>query len=364
MNLSSPLEVANSFQALSLAEPPSCSIEKSTTVRNAHNDDVHGMIQLSSDTFVSGSKDGCLKLHDIKARASRSVQQKERIDYKKWITALTPAGDNHWLSGTRDGTVTLWENSGEFVRKLNVAPPNVQRSGTSKPRNLERVNCLTASVPKPNNVIYYVGRPTHFSVHSIDLISGKERNLGFHETSKNDWVYCLNELLPFRMLVTTGDKLEIWARDGRRWEFSRSLINPGRAGRGEQRPFISSVKPLSHAPESSFGLAVFDGSVRSIDVESGKTTFHAQEHKGRVWTIENIFEHIFASCSDDHTIKVWDLRDPKKSQLTIGGNIGRVSSILKLSDSKMVSASCPDDLRKTEERAQLTFWDIRKTEEA
>ena len=265
----STLELSNSFAALSVDERPPLEAKRGTTIRHLHRDDVHGMIQLSRDTFVTGSKDGCLKMHDVAKRGSKSIQDTGRIDYTKWITALTPAGDSHWLSGTRDGTVSLWDNSGQFLRKLRATPPNWQRSGTSKTRNLGRVNCLTASVPKRDNIIYYVGRPTHFSVYSIDLDNVMERSLGSYETSENDWVYCLNELLPLKMLVTTGDKLEIWARDGRHWQFSRSLINPGKTKRGEPRPFISSVKPLSHAPTSSFGLAVFDGSVRSVDVESG-----------------------------------------------------------------------------------------------
>jgi WD40 repeat protein len=73
----------------------------------------------------------------------------------------------------------------------------------------------------------------------------------------------------------------------------------------------------------------------------------------------NLSPQILASSADDRTIKIWDVRQPS-STLTIAGNPGRVSSLLRLSETILISGSCPDDVFASEEKASITFWDIRK----
>jgi WD40 repeat protein len=110
-------------------------------------------------------------------------------------------------------------------------------------------------------------------------------------------------------------------------------------------------------------VAVFDGSVRVVDLEKRKTTFHGTEHKNRVWTIENTNPACFASCADDGYIKLWDIRIPPKSTFTIRDNEkekARVSVLLQLDNNQLVSGSCPDDVRNTHNKAQFSFWDIRR----
>ncbi len=331
-------------------------------VKNAHADDIHGMISLGNHQFVTGSKDGSLKIWNDQGKLVTDVWKPPEIDYTKWITALANVDENRWMSGSRDGNVILWNNTGKCEKVLNAPAGNLNFSKTSKKRNLGRVNSLTARINKNGNLFYYVGRPCHFTIHSArqSQKSYSEKNFGYCKTNNNDWVYCIHSLSDSKALVVTGDKLDVWLRreKSRIWDRCDSLVAP-EWKKNAQRPFISALVPLSHNLSTCFGLAIFDGSIACIDIESKKQFFKANEHKGRVWTVENISENVLASCGDDHTIKLWDIRAEQKSQNTLQDNIGRVSTLLKLSQSLIVSGSCPDDLKKTPERAELSFWDIR-----
>ena len=336
--------------------------KKVMVIKNAHRDDIHGMIRLGNHQFVTGSKDGCLKIWDDKGNLVKHVWDPVKIDYRKWITALANVDENRWMSGSRDGKVILWSHTGQREKVLDAPPGALHFSNTSKERNLNRVNSLTARLTKKGDLFYYVGRPCHFTVHSAQQSEKSyiEMNFGYCKTNNNDWVYCIHTLSASKALVVTGDKLDVWVRreKSRLWDCSDHLIAP-QWEKNAQRPFISALVPLSHNPSTCFGLAIFDGSIACIDIESKKQFFKANEHKGRVWTVENISENVVASCGDDHTIKLWDIRAEQKSQKTLKENIGRVSTLLKLSESLIVSGSCPDDLKKSQARAELTFWDIR-----
>lgn len=64
--------------------------------------------------------------------------------------------------------------------------------------------------------------------------------------------------------------------------------------------------------------------------------------------------NIIASSSDDRTIKIWDVRLAKSAK-TIGGHIGRVSTLLAMPENVLISGSCPDDLKDLMKRPDWSF---------
>lgn len=331
-------------------------------VRNVHQDDIHGMIRVGPTTFVTGSKDGALKLWNDEGELVKSVWEPHNINYREWITALTAIGVDRWMSGTRNGYIDLWDNTGK--RLATFEPDSVAASSTStshkcKERNFNRINCMAQGISSGND-IYYVGRPTQFTVHRLAGTSP----IDGCSTSPNDWVYCITPLTDRKVMVVTGAHLDILEKKSSLWE-KTALIKEEKT-RGEERPFISSVNALQDLP-GYYSLAVFGGSVVVIDINAQRVLRTYREHSHspkesrsrRVWATENIRPNIFASCSDDYTIKLWDVR-LARSCVTLSNNIGRVSTILKISDTTLVSGSCPDNLKTSKEKAQLTFWDIRQ----
>ncbi len=329
--------------------------KKLLIVKNAHQDDIHAMLQVGADTFVTGSKDGALKMWNTAGKLAREVWNPEKIDYREWITALAPFGATRWISGTRNGYVDLWKNNGEHIKSLN-ATVEVPHGAKCKPRNLERINCLGETCATDSTSLYYVGRATQFSTHHAD----KDKAVNTCVTSSNDWVYCITPLTDRKIMVVTGATLDIVTHNPKtnRWTKSALIVEKrSKLIAAHQRPFISGVTALDGKP-GVYGIAVFGGSVHMLDLNVQKVVTTYKEHTQRVWQVENIRPQIFASCSDDHTIKIWDAR-LSESALTIAGNIGRVSTLLRMSDVFLVSGACPDDLRTTSARAQLDIWDIR-----
>ncbi len=365
MKASVPLEVKQEKQtpSASLSAPTTVSKTVGTAnrmliIKNVHQDDIHGMIPVGANTFVTGSKDGALKLWNTAGKLVCEVWSPKTINYTGWITALAPFGSNHWMSGTRDGYIDLWQNNGEHSKNLSgyVAPtPGIK----CKARNVERINCLAQDVTVGQ---YYVGVPTRFSMYQID----QPESIDQCKTSQNDWVYCIRPLADRKVMVVTGPNLDIfthnpkshnWVKEGLVGE---ELIAGKRATRSAQkqpRPFISDVVFLD-GKTNLCALAVFGGAVIVFDIPTKTPMRIYKEHEKRVWQVVNIRPDIFASSSDDRTIKIWDAR-LAQSVRTIGDHIGRVSTLLRMSDTLLISGSCPDDLKSARERARLEFWDIR-----
>ncbi len=362
-----PVETA--LAALSLQSAAPTAVEERGLlgkVKNVHQDDIHGFILLPNGTFISGSKDGCLKQWDFKGKLVKDVYKARGIDYRSWITALGVFGSTHWMSGTRDKIIDLWDIRGKHLRSLDLSP-TPEKSTTSKERNLERVLCLVKFRPSDEDPIFFTGWPRQFTVHNLE--TGEHLNNSL--THENDWVYCINPLTDRSILVVTGSKFEIWEAEApslKSWRRAALLLEEDarRKKRGEQRPFISSVTRLDASP-AYFGLSLFNGgnpeeaSIKIYDVEKQKTITTKTGHEGRAWKIENLSPHHFASCGDEGTVKIWDLRqhDAVATFVDNPKQKARVSTILKLAETIVVSGSCPDDVRRSSEKAQLCFRDLR-----
>lgn len=321
---------------------------KAHVIANAHQDDVHGLIRISPTCFASGSKDGSLKVWDLSGRLISIVNETVKIDYRRWITALTPIPGNRFLSGTRDGSINMHDEVGNITETFLHAPNSPIAS--CKERNQNRITCLAAS--SANQI--FIGTPTGFTHY--DPKEKKEQSTC--QTSARDWVYCIHPLNDNQVLAATGTELEIWESNRSHWTKKTVVQSQKEEPRTtSQRPFISAIEPVTSYPHI-FAVAVFDGSVRVRDITTGKELKKFKEHEGRVWSVVNINRGVLASCADDATVKIWDARQ-KKSVLTLTGFPGRVSALLPLENYRLITASCPDNVKNSPNKAELSFWDLR-----
>jgi WD40 repeat protein len=225
---------------------------------------------------------------------------------------------------------------------------------------------MTLSEHGSNNVLF-VGRPAHFSV----INRTTARPIAEITTHRQDWVYCIHPLSERSFAVVTGTELEAWGCNDTlsQWKKTAVLVSDtlGATSPGHVRPFISSVTALE-GQSHLLGLSLFNSgiegqtSVKIYDTKSENTIFESPGHQGRAWEIENLARDVFASCGDEGTIKVWDMRQ-KKVTFTLKDNTkekSRVSCLLKMGDHTLVSASCPDEVRKTADKARFCIRDMRK----
>lgn len=345
-----PVATAPATPTPSLPTEPTVTF--SHRVNRAHTDDIHGLLSISDNAFVSGSKDNTLQMWKVDGTHIKNVSA-TRGGYTKWITALASLKDGRWASGDRTGRMTVWTKEGVPWSWFSYNP-NQGEKGTykCKDRNKQRINCIKPCTDAKNPNLIYVGVPKYLQIWDVQQRCIVQQ----YVAHKNDWVYCVEELGcgPDRLAVVIGSTLEVW--DAFQEQKFTIFTEPPKTRFSNQRAHISATTLLDGGVRHLAG-ACFDGKIRVFDLDNARAPVQEfSEHTGRIWSVVDFKTH-FASSADDRTIKIWDRRQ-SNSCLTIGDQPGRVSSLLKTSETTMVSASCPDNPHGTE-KASLTFWDVR-----
>lgn len=330
-------------------------------IHNAHMDDIHCLIPLADGTFISGSKDNAIKKWapsgDLVAIID-DVEPTQRNE-RNWITAAVVINNKYWVSGERNGRVSLWTTEGKYVRDYPLTLP---RGGhVSHEYNARRINCLAKGCD-PMSPSFFVGFPTMFDEY--DCVTGRtEYSVKVH---KNDWVYAIHPLSSDRLLTVTGCIVDVWNRIDRGWDKADTLISEGRKVKSPtsirpQRPFISSLCRLQKEEETSpFACGDFNGFVKVFDVATKKIIANWQGHVGKIWTIEPLNRSLFATSGEDRSIQFWDTRTRGTNVHTISDLIGEATSMLALSDNVLIAGACPKEGFKRGLGADILFYDVRK----
>ncbi len=331
-------------------------------IHDAHYGNIHALRKLSDGTFVSGSADNSIYKWDRSGRRVATITEVEpsQRTERDWITAVSVLNDAYWVSGQRNGQITLWKTSGERVREIKLKLP--QTGHVCHAYNTYRALCFAGGLD-PHKPSMFVGFPTAFDEYNF--IEGRTESTT--KTHVNDWVYCVHPLTKDRLLAVTGGSVDVWKRGGDGWQHGGNVLlegqktkvfQPGKRPRW-QRAFISDLAPMQSSSHH-FGLAVFDGSVKVLDISSQRIVASWKEHQKRVWSIVPTATHTFASSGEDRTIKLWDMRQPR-SMHTISGHVGEVTTMLSLDENTLVAGTCPPDpFARGSKGAEIRFYDVRK----
>lgn len=331
------------------------------TIENAHWGRVHGMKLLADGSFITGSEDGSLRKWGVDGKLQKIVRDVEPMgfDEQDWVTALGVVNDEYWLSGARNGQVSLWTTAGKFVKQLvNVTHPG--NGHISKRFNARRVNCFATG--NKNKGSFFVGFPTIFE--EVSLI--ENRTLSVTKASNNDWVYCIHPLDNKRLLAVTAGYLNLWnrAREEDEWQRGVAYIREPKVPKtdhGEKnRHHISCLISLESSP-NHFAAGIFDGSVKVVDIAQNRLVSHFQESNTKVWSIENISTDVFASAGDDGILRYWDVRQSKSVHSTPPPVAGSLSTLLRLTPHTLVAGFTPTkEVNEHIKASKLLFFDIRK----
>ena len=331
---------------------------------NGHDDDIHGFALISPERFVSGSKDNTLKMWDIEGNflerlIPQFAQKEAHRGYRYWITALTRLSDYTWASATRDGFISFWDVDGNELYSTSYTPSQAVVDQTiCKDRNKSRINCMVPVLNEEPGRYLYAGSPRF--LHQWDTQT--QQLISSDQASANDWVYCIEVLENQDLLVVIGSDLEHWNMNSAERERSplirEEVFDRRRGQKSRQRPHISAITRLE-SNRALLASALFDGSVKVVDIERRSLVKKYEEHVGRVWSVINMTDTTFATSADDRTIKIWDVRQQNSVSTILAGS-GRVSSLLKISPEVFISGSCPDNPHASREKGSISFWDIRK----
>lgn len=350
-------------------------------IRRAHLDDIHGLVSVDpggrSGALISGSKDGAVRRWQDGALDFTFKRVNDGpVDYRRWITSFGRFDAQTIVVGYRDGGLAFLGVEDGNAREAKLEWLNHDEPVSCKARNTSRVMSVSdAGVGTGSPTRFLVGRRGGFSVVDPELAA----EVFWQPTVKADWVYCIASLANSAsdeketegscspLVVVTGTELDLLvpchSREGLGWTQFRRLISQGERPLG-QRPFISDICFLPHPTRDRLVAAVFDGSTRVVDVESGTTVFHNDEHfdaqsqSNRVWAVTPSGPETYFSCGDDHTVRLYDVR-VSGSVRRLSQHPGRVSCLL-LDGNCLTVASCSDRPRNDFDKGQLFAYDLNK----
>jgi WD40 repeat protein len=314
---------------------------------NVHSDDIHAICRVSSESFISGSKDTSVKLFGFDGRLIK-VLSEYPYGYSYWITALDVFSDQSWVSGQRNGYLKCADLYGRVYVGNKLQSP-ARESG--KERNDNRICSLKCQ----DLYKVLIGQSGRFSQHDCD----SRKTVRSYEAESPDWFYGFCSIDPERVLAIHSTSLSLFQAREHDFELTDPLIRYDEELRLAQKPFISSIQPMKDDSVRQVALAFFGGEVQVFDIETKTPVFRGLEHKKRVWQTIPYTGNNFLSCADDGTIKVWDARESASTH-TISGHPGRVSALCFLEETVFVAGTCSDDVYKDPNKAQFFFYDLRK----
>ena len=140
-------------------------------------------------------------------------------------------------------------------------------------------------------------------------------------------------------LLDDGKKIAVISKDGKIRIFETTYFNE-----------IQSLSINSDGIQSFLSIVDYcfvggyDGYLYLVDLKNNSITSKIPAHKGAIYSIININDQYFATCSRDKTIKIWDTKNwdlIQKIEAKHGGHSFSVNSLMKQNEHSFVS--CSDD---------------------
>ena len=321
-------------------------------IPKAHFGDIILLKRLPDGTFISGSKDNCVYKWDENGKLVKIIDEIEpqyRVD-TDWITAATTLNNSHFITGKRNGVISLWRTEGRFVKNISVDFQKKRTQHVSHEYNQRRVTCLAQGLD-PLNPTFFAGFPTEFEEYNLM----ESKAVASTVVHRNDWTYCIHPVAVDTILTVIAAGVEEWKKKDDKWSHSTTVIKEKRV-KGEQRAFITSLKELDR---QTFVLSDMKGAIKHLDIKTGKIVKEWSEHTKIVWTTEPLSATGFASCGDDTSIKIWDIRQ-KESVKTIKDAGRPVNTLLNLKENLLVAGTSIPGEETVGKEADIRFYDLRK----
>jgi WD40 repeat protein len=297
-----------------------------------HTDWVTAVAVVDGGRAVSGSRDGTLRVWDLES--GRTLQTLK--GHTNWVTALAVLDGGRAVSGSRDGTLRVWDlESGRSLKTLEVHTTGV----TTAVWDLERRQSLKT----------LFGRHTTNWVTAVAVLDGRRAVSASSGPTLRVW-----DLESGRFLKTlkghTASVLTVAVLDGRRavsgsadgtlrvWE-----LESGRSIKtleGHTAP-VRAVAVLDSRRAIS---ASNDGTLRIWDLESGRSLETLEGLTAGITAVAMLGGRRAVSASSDRTLRVWDLENGR-SLKTLVGHMNWVTAVAVLDERRAVSASNDRTLR-------------------
>lgn len=296
--------------------------EKPVAVLNGHEAEVTALARIGSHRLASGSRDGTVRIWHPASGIATSILKGHTAP----VTALARVGEKHLVSASEDGALFVWQTESNLhgpqrhVRAVtSLANLDSHRIASSSQDGSIRVWSLT------NGRTLFTLRETSSSAH-LDPIEAVARLDGHRIVSSS-----------------SSGELRIWNTKSGQPYLSRKT--------NEHVTAIERIDERRIAFSWSTNVAAWD-----IKTNSAKT-LHSF-HTGQLTAIVRLAARLFASASQDRSIRIWSV-DPCALALTLRGHRGVVNAIARVDEECIVSASSDKTLRLWSMRSGRTLAILR-----
>jgi len=291
-----------------------------------HNNYVVSLLLVDNQHFLSGSFDKTIKLWNVESGFIRTFAGPH--SHANYVTLLVLVDDQHFLSASYDGVIKLWNiESGEHVRTF--AGPN---------GHTRRVTSLIL-----------LSDNKHFLSATDETIKLWNLESGFMHTFADPLgrVGSLLQVDNKHFLSASDDNtIKLWNIES---GFMRAFAGP----HGHTDWVIS----LLLVDNQHFLSASWDGTIKLWNIESGfmRTFAGPHGHTNHVYLVVLVDNQHFLSASTDRTIKLWNIESGEHVRTFAGphGHTNRITSLVLVDNQHFFFAS---------DNETIKLWDIESGE--
>lgn len=302
------------------------------TIFADHGASVNAMLLLQDGRLVSGGTDGTVKFW-----SPQSVLLKTIKEHRAPVTSFVEISGKLY-SGSLDGTIKIYDLSNDSIKTMGIG---------AEIGALLRISDTQFACGSWDQFIFVwklVGPP-------IKQFYFEPK--GFWDDDRYHHIFALTFLPEHNWIVSAGNRGHIKA-----WDLNdaapvvRQEIRSMSYTTSYMIPVYTDVYALLTLPHDQILSAWEDSAIRMFDPASEKCLKTFEGHTGAVRSLVLISPTIFASGSDDKTVKLWDMtkkEDPKKKDQSIKtfvGHTARVTALVKIDERTLLSASEDGTIRR------------------
>ena len=250
---------------------------ESLKILKEHDNEVRSLVDLGDGRMASGSREGTIKIWDIKTgKCLRTIdaQEDENRPYEKAVWSIDLLKDGRLASAQDDGTVKIWDvDTGECLKVLEVG------SGA-------RADCV---------IELKDGSIACACDDTMKIWNSEAENyeVTFDEKVDN-WVFSICELSDGRIATAGfGGEIKIWNRETGECE----MVFEGHEGNAKQ------VIELHDGRLASVGK---DNAVRILNRETGECEKIMKSEKHQTRSVLELKDGRIASGNEGGIVEIWD----------------------------------------------------------
>ncbi len=252
----------------------------------------------------------------IELYSSNQLQQL----HSRSIRALVQLDDGHYISGSEDKAVCVWDmKTAQCVKKLTGHTGTVTALTT----------CMTDNVI-PGCATYIISGSTDKTIRIWEAVTGT----CFHKVLEGHagTIYSIAHLVDRYIVSASADRtLRFWDM------LTGKCLNEIACHRG-------AVYSVIRITNSVIASSSADKTVRLVDIPSGQCLKTFEGHKDDVFCVIALDERYLASASADKTVRIWDMRTGACVKV-LEGHTNSVYTLVRINDNFLASGSADKTIR-------------------